>query len=211
MKELKKVWTAAFVMFAVSCLLALVMYVNGSLKDSVESENRLCWIISAFWMVGAVLFAVDSWWRRELSVIKAMLIVVLFGVALAVLRLLLVTVGFATDLAMHDALSWGSIGLGCAALFAVGAVIELKVAIILVEGDWKHAKFLWMLTLGLVLMAVAMIFVTSFNLLSFEQAVVIAFSAVALVVGMVSCLVVFIWRLVKYFLDLNEIVHALKH
>lgn len=198
-------------MAAVSGIMAFTSEVCDYFFKNAEAQNKLCWIAGICWIICAVVFAFEFWCKKEISVIKAVLIIFGFGLALSVLRLLLVTSGIVTNLAMHSAFGWASVGLSSVSLFLVGVLLLLKAVIIVLESHWKQTKILWMVTLGLVLMAVAVIFITGFGLLSVGQAVVIMFSVVALAAAAISCLVVFVWRLIKYLLDLNEVVHNIKH
>lgn len=190
MKSLEKIWLLALLVFAVCGLSALVMNVSGFFAESVRAQNVLCWLAGISWIVGAVIFAIDYWCKNEVSILVTALIPLGFGLALAILGILFVASGFVPELALHDAFCWASVGLLSIALFVLGIMMELKVLIHALQKDWFQSKLLGTLTGGLVCMAIAVVLITGFSLLSIGQAVVIAFCTVALVAGAVSGVIV---------------------
>lgn len=210
MKSLEKIWPLALFVFAVSGLSALVVNVSGFFSESVEAQNVLCWIAGISWIIGAIVLGLDFWGKNEVSIFVMALIPLGFGLALAILGILFVASGFVPELALHDAFCWASVGLLSIALFVLGMMMELKVLIHILQKDWFQSKLLGMLTGGLVCMAIAVVLITGFSLLSIGQAVVIAFCTVALVAGAVSGVIVLAKKILNVLAGIfDEIIRSI--
>ena len=210
MKSLEKIWPTALFVFAVCGLSALVMDVSGYFEDAVGAQNVLCWIAGISWIIGAIVFAIDFWRKNEVSVLVTALIPLGFGLALSVLGMLFVASGFVPELALHEAFCWASVGLLSIALFVLGIMMELKVLIHVLQKDWFQSKLLGTLTGGLVCMAIAVVLITGFSLLSIGQAVVIAFCTVALIAGAVSGVIVLAKKILNVLAGIfDEIIRSI--
>jgi hypothetical protein len=207
MKKLEKIWMAALLVFAICSVTAFVMDVNGSFDEAVNAQSILIWAAVVGWIVGAVVFAFDFWRKKRVSCFVAIAVVLGFGLALGALGTLCVASDVVPIFFMYDALSWASVGLFSVALFIMGVAMELRVLIHFLQKDWLLPKLLSMLTIGLVLMALGVIFITWFGLLGIGQAAVIAFSMLALISGCVSCLIVLAKKLLNIMFGiLDEII-----